>query len=226
MPARPCSLSPSSVILSEAKDLLPVRRWTDVASVISRLDPSTALGCRLAPLRMTLAVVWLVAAAPALAQHEGHQHGVSNGNNGAQADTLAAPSGLSAEEVTGLLEGQGMGMAKPAEMNGYPGPLHVLQLADSLDLTPEQRATAEALRAALLAEARALGAQIVAAERALDAAFAQGCADAARVDALTGEIGQLRGRLRAAHLRAHLGLRDALTPAQRARYAALRAGTR
>ena len=30
-----------------------------------------------------------------------------------------------------------MGLALAAELNGYPGPLHVIELADSLRLTPE-----------------------------------------------------------------------------------------
>ena len=37
--------------------------------------------------------------------------------------------------------------------------------------------------------------------------------------------GPLRGRLRAVHLRAHLGMRAALTPAQRAAYGRLRGHT-
>jgi Spy/CpxP family protein refolding chaperone len=166
-----------------------------------------------------MTALWLVLAPPALAQHHGGHHG---GHDAPAADTLAVPTGLTAEEVTGLLEGQGLGMARPAELHGYPGPLHVLELADSLGLTPDQRAATERIRAAMLEEARDLGAQIVANERALDDVFAQQRADTALVDAITAEIGALRGRLRAAHLRAHLLMRDALTEEQVARYAALR----
>ena len=36
---------------------------------------------------------------------------------------------LSEEEIKDLLEARGMGLAKAAELNSYPGPLHVLQLA-------------------------------------------------------------------------------------------------
>jgi Spy/CpxP family protein refolding chaperone len=165
--------------------------------------------------------VLLLGAPTALAQQHGHHHAEP-----ADTVTVAVPSGLTTEEIAGLLDGRGMGMATPAEAHGYPGPLHVLELADSLGLTPEQRATAERLRAAMLEEARDLGAQIVANERALDDVFAQGRADAALVDAITAEIGLLRGRLRAAHLRAHLALRGALTPEQIARYTTFRAARR
>ena len=33
-----------------------------------------------------------------------------------------------------LRAGRGMGLALAAELNGYPGPAHVLELADKLDL--------------------------------------------------------------------------------------------
>lgn len=38
-----------------------------------------------------------------------------------------------------------MGLAKAAELNGYPGPLHVLELAVDLSLTAEQKAATETL---------------------------------------------------------------------------------
>ena len=46
---------------------------------------------------------------------------------------------LSDQQLSDLRAGRGMGMALPAELNGYPGPVHVLELADALGLTPEQR---------------------------------------------------------------------------------------
>src|SRR5215510_12326186 len=42
---------------------------------------------------------------------------------------------LSDEEIRDLLEARGMGLAKAAELNSYPGPLHVLQLANELELS-------------------------------------------------------------------------------------------
>src|SRR5262245_58316557 len=52
---------------------------------------------------------------------------------------------LSPEEIRDLAEGRGMGLAKAAELNGYPGPSHVLELAAPLRLTAEQRAATQAL---------------------------------------------------------------------------------
>jgi hypothetical protein len=53
---------------------------------------------------------------------------------------------LSEQQVADLSSGRGMGLALAAELNGYPGPSHVLELADKLDLTTEQRARPGAIR--------------------------------------------------------------------------------
>ena len=81
---------------------------------------------------------------------------------------------LSAEQVEGLLAGKGMGYAKAAELNGYPGPKHVLELAEELDLSEAQRTATERIFAEMAAQARTLGAELVAAERALDQDFRHG----------------------------------------------------
>jgi len=52
---------------------------------------------------------------------------------------------LSPQEISDYLSGKGMGLAKAAELNGYPGPAHVLELAAQLDLTPEQKIKTEVL---------------------------------------------------------------------------------
>jgi Spy/CpxP family protein refolding chaperone len=129
---------------------------------------------------------------------------------------------LSDEERRALLDGRGSGMALAAELNGFPGPAHVLELAEALQLTGEQRHATQLLMQEHQAEARALGAQVVDAERELDRAFAGRQLDEKEVDRLTARIGQLQARLRAAHLRTHLKQSALLTPAQVARYQQLR----
>lgn len=129
---------------------------------------------------------------------------------------------LSADEIRDLLAGKGMGLAKAAELNGYPGPAHVLELRAELGLTPEQQAQTEALFAAMEADAQALGREVVERERALDRLFAvREISPAVLSDALT-HIGTLQGRLRNVHLRAHLDQTRILTPEQIARYNELR----
>jgi Spy/CpxP family protein refolding chaperone len=177
-----------------------------------------------------LAAALALSAVPAAAQHGGHhQHGPHR-SPPASADPARPHAGLqggqirslSEEQVGDLLAGRGMGLAMAAELNGYPGPLHVLEHAEALRLTATQRATAEALRSRVAGEARILGARIVGLERELDALFAGGTADTGRLAALTAQIGALNGRLREVHLSAHIEMRQALSAEQRAAYERLR----
>ena len=68
---------------------------------------------------------------------------------------------VSMEEISAYLSGKGMGLAKAAELNGYAGPAHVLELAQDLALTPAQRARTEALLATMTAKAVLLGQTLV-----------------------------------------------------------------
>lgn len=168
----------------------------------------------------TLTLAALLLSPLAHAQKDDHAHH-------RRADSLPhragdTPTGLSPDDVNGLLEGAGMGLARPAELHSYPGPMHVLELADELALSPEQRATAERLMHEVKGEARVLGAQIVERERHLDQLFADGEATPEMVDRITSHIAVANGQLRAAHLRAHVAMRDALTPEQIATYDRLR----
>ena len=129
---------------------------------------------------------------------------------------------LSDEERAALLTGQGSGFAKAAELNGYPGPAHVLELASQLALDPTQQTATQALMSAHRQRARALGAQLVAAEAELDALFADRQARASSVDEATQKVALLQARLRAEHLKTHLTETALLTPAQVERYGVLR----
>src|SRR5687768_6646105 len=114
---------------------------------------------------------------------------------------------LSREQIDGYLNGRGMGLAKAAELNSYPGPMHVLELKDQLDLTPEQVEHAQRAFDNMKRRATELGRAIVARERELDELFAHKTIDERAMDGKVLEIGQLQAQLRAAHLRAHLRMR-------------------
>lgn len=129
---------------------------------------------------------------------------------------------LSAEELADLAAGRGMGLALPAELNGYPGPKHVLELADRLALSAQQRAEVERLFEAMTSEAIPLGQELVAAERALDRDFAARTITPERLKAATAAIGEIRGDLRNTHLKYHLSTAALLSPDQISRYAELR----
>ena len=129
---------------------------------------------------------------------------------------------LSASDVNSLQSGAGMAYAKAAELNGYPGPAHVLEFASQLQLHGDQRTATEKLMTQHKAKARTLGAQLVEAERALDVAFASRQIDAQRITELTQRIGTLQATLRAEHLQTHLAQTALLNPQQVASYQSLR----
>lgn len=129
---------------------------------------------------------------------------------------------LSPAQTADLLAGKGMELAKAAELNGYPGPMHTLELAAQLELSTEQKQASETLMKRHKAEARDLGAKLVEAERALDQAFSSRQIDAARLAAHTERIGQLQALLRKSHLETHLQQTALLKPEQISRYAQLR----
>ena len=81
---------------------------------------------------------------------------------------------LSEGDIAALQNGDGMGMAKAAELNGYPGPRHVLALAAELHLTEAQANQTNALYDRMSAAARPLGAELIERERLLDQLFAKG----------------------------------------------------
>ena len=129
---------------------------------------------------------------------------------------------LNEADVADLLAGRGFGFALPAELNSYPGPTHLMELADALALSQSQRGAVRAIFEAMRADAVRLGKAFVAAETALDRAFAKGSIDAAALAHLTAEAARLEGALRAVHLRAHLDVHPLLTPSQIAAYDRLR----
>lgn len=130
--------------------------------------------------------------------------------------------GLTPQQIAGLRSGDGMGYALPAELNGYPGPKHVLELADDLELNASQRQATSAIRATMLGEAKATGAKLIDAYEALDAEFRSKEIDAERLRVHTDEIGALEGSLRAIHMEAHLAMMGVLTHAQILEYSELR----
>lgn len=132
---------------------------------------------------------------------------------------------LSGQQIADLKAGRGMGLALGAELNGYPGPSHVLELADALQLSEEQRTRTIAVFDAMRTETIPLGEQFIVEETALDRLFADKTVTPASLDRATARIATVQGALRAAHLRYHLVMFEIMSPAQIARYAELRGYT-
>lgn len=132
--------------------------------------------------------------------------------------------GLSEKEIAELREGLGMGLARAAELNGYPGPRHLLDAVDAgqVHLTPDQLREVNQLFGAMSAEARRLGEKILMEERALETAFRQGSVTEPDLQRRVARIGQLQAEVRLAHLRTHLETKKLLTEYQIERYNQLR----
>jgi hypothetical protein len=132
---------------------------------------------------------------------------------------------LSEQQVADLNAGRGMGLAFAGELNGYPGPSHVIELAEQLELGPDQRDRIKALFDSMKAEAVPLGSKLIAQETELDKLFASRSVTPASLKATTAAIAVTQGELREVHLKYHLFAADILSSDQIKRYAELRGYT-
>ncbi len=130
--------------------------------------------------------------------------------------------GLSEQQIADLEAGRGMGLALPAELNGYPGPAHLLEIADQLVLSSETRASIQQMFDAMKAEAIPLGKRLMAQEAELDRQFADRTVTADSLTQATAAIGETQAALRNTHLKYHLFAAQLLTAGQMQRYAELR----
>jgi Spy/CpxP family protein refolding chaperone len=129
---------------------------------------------------------------------------------------------LSDDEIQALLNGQGMGLAKAAELNHYPGPRHVLDMASQLGLSETQRTEVQRIYDRMHHEAIRLGNLLIAKESELDRLFANKEIDAPTLQRVAQAIAQLQGELRITHLQAHLDMKHILSSDQVAQYDVLR----
>src|SRR5437762_14385524 len=132
------------------------------------------------------AVTALVAlAAPAWAQHGG-------GGAGASGHQAAQVCLAEFEQVVG--DGRGFGLAFAADQNGYPGPMHIVELRDRLKLTADQEAKVQELTHAMFAESRPKSARLLEADARLRHLFVEHAADEATVRAAVAEVERARDR--------------------------------
>ena len=167
-------------------------------------------------MKFWMAALLILLAGPSVAQQ--HQHGHSP-YAGLQQRGVKA---LSDQQLGDLRAGRGMGLALAAELNGYPGPLHVLELADRLQLSSDQAQRVRGLYEAMKSEAIAVGEKLIATELELDRQFAERKITPAVLASLAAQIGERQGELRAVHLKYHLTTAELLTPDQNRRYSELR----
>ena len=135
---------------------------------------------------------------------------------------LRSIKSLSRQQISDYLSGKKMGLAKAAELNGFPGPAHVLELGMQLKLTQEQKAKSEVLFQTMQSRAIAIGKKLVEEERSLDKLFASRAVTVPLLASSLDRIGRLQGQLRQVHLEAHLEQTTLLTQHQIAKYSELR----
>ena len=129
---------------------------------------------------------------------------------------------LSAEDIAELRNGGGWGLAKAAELNGVPGPAHLLELGDAIGLTADQRKAVEAIRAAMRTAAIGQGRRLIDLEAELDQQFKNRTITERTLADLLSKIAAARRDLRLTHLSAHLKTVSVVTDAQVAAYNRLR----
>jgi hypothetical protein len=173
---------------------------------------------RALPCAVILLMANLLLVVPAMAQE--HRHG--QGHSPYAGLEGRATKALSEQQLADLRAGRGMGLALAAELNGYPGPLHVLELGEQLKLTVEQRQRVVEQHAAMKAEAVSVGERLIVQETALDRHFKDRTITPENLATLTTLIGETQGLLRAVHLKYHLAMSELLTAEQSRHYAELR----
>jgi hypothetical protein len=173
-------------------------------------------------LMRAVVLVAVLGAAGALVQGAGAQGGGHRHGSPYAGQEARALKNLSAEDVAELRRGGGWGLAKVAELNGVPGPKHVLEMSAEIGLSAAQVAAVTAVFTAMQRDAQAEGGRLIALEEELEAGFRARAMDAATLSRLTAAIGESHGRLRLIHLSAHLATPGLLSDAQVALYNRLR----
>lgn len=129
---------------------------------------------------------------------------------------------LSANDIEELRKGAGWGLAKAAELNGVPGPVHLLEMKDKIGLSADQLQDIEQLYKQMKAEAIVQGERFIALELELELLFRSGTITQAALREKLGKIANARMELRFTHLATHLKTPGILSKAQIGQYNQLR----
>lgn len=121
---------------------------------------------------------------------------------------------LSSNDIGELKKGGGWGLAKAAELNGVPGPAHILEMEDKIDLTDEQKSKIWEIYNDMQAEAIVLGNQLINLEMELNNDFSSRTINQERLEKSVEEIAKVRAKLRLVHLSTHLKTPNILTDRQ------------
>ena len=129
---------------------------------------------------------------------------------------------LSAEDIAQLRQGAGWGLAKAAELNGLPGPRHLLDAAIELSLSDSQIASITSIYDEMKARAIIHGELLITREQELESLFRSQHIDETSLRNALSKIAEARKELRFVHLAAHLKTPAILSKEQIESYNALR----
>jgi len=129
---------------------------------------------------------------------------------------------LSETDIEELKNGKGWGLAKAAELNGLPGPAHLLEMKEEIHLSAKQIRVIEDLYKKMKQEAIPLGLELIELERELNNHFSNRTITDELLGILLERIAQIQKKLRYVHLSTHLETPNILTPEQIALYNKLR----
>jgi len=175
-------------------------------------------------IRYFLLAITISATGSVVAYAQQHQHGERHNKfRSPYVEQLNSPvRGLSSSEIDNLLNGKGAGYARMAELNGYPGLRHVLDLSSKLNLSAQQEKEIQAAFVQMQSQAKNIGKTIVIKEQELSNAFASGKITNNELEKQTIELALLYGELRKTHLQAHLNINPLLSTEQIQKYNQLR----
>lgn len=129
---------------------------------------------------------------------------------------------LSAQDIEEIRRGGGWGLALPAELNGHPGPAHLLEFSKELELSAEQVQAISKIHESMRTDAIAAGEHFIAAEAAISDAFEGSDLSEQALRDLLAEAAAARTALRYIHLSRHLSTPKLLSEAQIKKYSVLR----
>ncbi len=129
---------------------------------------------------------------------------------------------LSPEDIAELRRGGGWGLAKAAELNGVPGPAHLLELKDRIPLDEAQVSALVEIFEQMKSQAIQQGERLIALELELENHFRNRSITDVKLRASLDAIAEARKELRYIHLATHLKTPDILSPDQIEKYNALR----
>lgn len=129
---------------------------------------------------------------------------------------------LSNNDIEQLKSGKGWGLAKAAELNGMPGPSHLLQMKNEISLSKQQEEKIRLLFEEMKSKAIPLGNELIELEKKLNNAFANRTITDEILSQQLDAISVVRKKLRYIHLQTHLLTPAILTEKQIQKYNQLR----